>query len=365
MALLTSARTWRGSGVSLGHIAAGLIERGHLPHLFAGETAVVERFAGLGLPTSRVPTAKTGLREAVVLGSKLRAIQADALLVDRPRDLRLGALASLIHPLALINRYNLSRQNPPPDILSRLAYRRVRLTIFVSESSARQALNRAAYLNRRPHRVIAEGVDPDLFRPDSESGKAFRQRHGLGQMPYLVAVGSLGLDKRYEFLLRSLAHLGKAAPTLVICGTGSLAQAIREWARELSLDVRLAGQVEPEQLRGAYNGALCMVHAGAIETFGISVLEAMACGRPVVAVRGGAVPEVVGEAGLLTPPDDPAAFAGMIQRLVSDSALRTSLGQAARQRAVGAFSLAKMRDSYNRAIESVCSGRHQAPAVAS
>jgi glycosyltransferase involved in cell wall biosynthesis len=354
VALLTSARTWRGSGVSLGHIAEGLAQRGHLPHLFAGEVPVVDAFAALGFSSAKVATAKTGLREARVLARGLREIGADVLVVDRPRDLRLGALASLAHPLAIVNRYNLSRENPPPDLMSRLAYRRVRLTVFVSETSARQALSRAAYLARRPHRVIAEGVDSARFRPDPDEAEAFRRRHGLEGCRFVIAVGSLTLDKRYDFLLESLAQLGAAAPTLVICGAGSLADPLRARARELSLDVRLLGQIDPDELRGAYNAALCMLHAGAIETFGLSVLEAMACGRAVVAVQGGAVPEVVGDAGLLAPVDDFRGYAAMVQTLLNDSTLRTRLGESARKRATESFSIERMQNAYSEAIESVC-----------
>lgn len=339
--------------MSLGHIARGLSEHGHLPHVLAGEPSVVEGFAALGLPSSRVPTAKTGLHEALVLARRLRELRADVLLVDRPRDLRLGALASLVHPLAIVNRYNLSRENPPPDLLSRLAYQRVRLTVFVSETSARQALGRAQYLRRRPHRVIAGAVDTERFCPDAAAAQAFRGSYDLRDRPFIIAVGSLGLDKRYDFLLDAMVQLGKVAPSLVICGSGSLADTLADRARVLALDVRLLGHLSPDQLRGAYNAAVCMVHGGAIETFGLSVLEAMACGRAVIAVRGGAVPEVMGDAGLLGPVDDTRAFAEHIRRVIENPSLRESLGRAARKRATESFSLTEMRRQYVNAIESV------------
>lgn len=354
VALLTSARTWRGSGVSLGHIAEGLAERGHLPHLFAGEVPVVDAFAALGFSAAKVATAKTGLREALILARGLRAIHADALVVDRPRDLRLGALASLAHPLAIVNRYNLSRENPPPDLVSRLAYKRVRLTVFVSEALARRALDRARYLSWRPYRVIPGAVDAERFRPDPDAAEDFRRRRGLAGRVFVIAVGSLTLDKRYDFLLEVMVHLKEAAPVLVICGAGSLADTLRAQAHNLSLDVRLLGHLSADELRGAYNAAACMVHGGAIETFGLSVLEAMACGRAVVGVRGGAVPEVVGDAGLLAPVDDTTAYAELVRRLLENPSLGATLGQAARQRATTSFSLAEMRRRYVEAIEAVC-----------
>jgi glycosyltransferase involved in cell wall biosynthesis len=322
--------------------------------MLAGEAPVIQGFTALDLPSTAVRTAKTGLREALILGRHLRALRAEALIVDRPRDLRLGALASLAQPIAILNRYNLSRENPPPDLLSHLAYQRVRLTVFVSETSARRALDRARYLRRRPYRVIPGAVDTQQFYPDSDAAEDFRRSFGLEGRAFVIAVGSLTLDKRYDFLLEVMAHLRSPGTALVICGAGSLAEKLRTRARELSLDVRLLGQLGPDELRGGYNAAHCMLHGGAIETFGLSVLEAMACGRAVVAVHGGAVPEVIGDAGLLAPVDDSVACAGLVRRVLEDSSLRASLGAAARSRAIERFSLAEMRRQYVEAIESIC-----------
>jgi glycosyltransferase involved in cell wall biosynthesis len=355
VAFLTSARAWRGSGVSLSNIAHGLIERHHRPYMLAGEDAVVETFVQRGLPASRVPTAETGLPGARALVRELRAVQADCLIVDRPRDLRLGALASLAYPLAIINRYNLSRRSPPRDLMSRLAYLRVRLTIFVSQTSARRAWGTAAYLRRRPHRVIPGGVGPE-FHPDPAGASAFRGTYGLGDREFVLAVGSLTADKRYEFLFEALKQLEPNPPMFVICGQGPLAAKLEQRAAELGLDVRFLGMVAPQALVGAYSAALCLVHACEIETFGLSVLEAMACGRAVVAVDGGGVPEVLGGAGVLAPQGDPAAFAYRLRSLLNDPEWRSRLGLAARLRATQHFSLAAMRDAYADAIESVCSG---------
>ena len=354
VALLTSARTWRGSGASLAIIAEGLVQRGHRAHLLAGDDAVVDAFARLGLPASRVHTGDTGLREASAVARLLRRIGADAILVDRPRDLRLAALASIRHPLAIVNRYNLSRARPPSDLLSRLAYRRVGLTIFVSRASADRALQLAPYILRRPHRVIHGAVDPARFRPDAGAASAFRRDHGLADAPFALAVGSLTPEKRYDFLLDAWKRLGAKAPPLLICGEGGDEARLRDRATELGLNVRWLGQLEREQVPAAYAAATCLVHAGAVETFGLSVLEAMVSSLPVVAVRGGAVPEVLGDAGLLAPTDDVAVFARLVRELLTDPARRAALGVAGRSRALQQFSLEVMRSSYAAAIESVC-----------
>src|SRR5437667_4883429 len=67
-------------------------------------------------------------------------------------------------------------------------------------------------MGRPPHRVIHEGVDVALFRPDPQAGRAFRARHGLGDRPFLLAVGALEREKRYDWILDALARLGPRPP---------------------------------------------------------------------------------------------------------------------------------------------------------
>lgn len=352
MALLTSATAWRGSGVSFASIARGIAEHGHRPHLLAGAAEVVHAFAALGLPVTLVPTGDTGLREVRALRRTLDALAADVLVVDRPRDLRLGALASLGRHVAIVNRYNLSRAHPPADLLSRVVYRRVRCTVFPSDALARRALAAAPYLQRVPHRVIHNGIDAEQFRPDPAGAAAFRAAHGLAGTPFVLAIGSLMPEKRYDFLMDSLAGLGADAPALVIGGDGPLVETIRARADAHRLDVRLLGTIDPPRLPSAYSAAECVVHACAVETFGWSVLEAMACGAAVLATRGGALPEVLGDAGVMTSPDDATAFGRDLRALLRDTPRRAQLGAAARERAVTHFPLARMRAAYVETIES-------------
>lgn len=352
VAFLTSARTWRGSGVSLASIAQGLREAGHAAHMLAGDAQVVDAFAALGLPAGRVRTGNTGVREAGALARVLGDIGADVILVDRPRDLRLAALASVVRRLSIVNKYNLSRSRPPGDLLTRLAYRQVGLTVFVSETSAQRALTGAPYLRRRPHRVIHEAVDGESFRPDPAAAAGFRAATGIGDETFVLAVGSLTLDKGYDFLLDVWARLGGSVPALLVGGEGAHRERLRVRARDLGVDVRFLGHLAPDLLRGAYNAACCFVHAGKVETFGLSVLEAMACGRPVLAVEGGAVPEVLGDAGLLAPAHADR-FIALLRELLRDERRRASLGAAARRRALEHFSLQRMRSAYVSAIESV------------
>src|SRR5207247_3436505 len=356
VALLTSAREWRGSGVSLSHIAHGLAASGHTVQLLSTTPPVTAGFAATGLPVEELPIHDTGLAEARRLTRALAALRTDVLVAETPRDVRLGALASLARRFALVYSYNVNRAVPPRDPIMRLAYRRVRLTIFRTHTGQRQVLASAPFMGRPPHRVIHEGVDGALFRPDPQAGRAFRARHGLGERPFLLAVGALEREKRYDWILDALARLGPRPPRpplLVIRGSGSLEAAVRTQAERLGVEVQLLGFLPADELAAAYNAASCLVHVCPVETFGLTVAEAMACGRPVVAVASGALPEVVDGVGVLAPADDPAAFAEAVRALLADPARAAALGAAARDRAVDAFSMERMGREYGEALEAL------------
>ena len=362
VALLSSARAWRGSGVSLANVARGLAARGHRVHVLATAPAVTAGFAAQGLQARELPIRDTGLGEARVLAGTLGELGSHVLVAEKPRDLRLGALVSLARPLTLVYRHNVGAAAPPRDPIVRLAYRCVDMTVFLTRTGEAQAGDLAPFMLRPPRRVIYEAVDVARFRPDPAAAAAFRQRHGLG--PFLLAVGALEREKRYDWLLDALAGLGRAAPPLVICGAGGAARQIRDRAARLGIDARLLGFLSPEELVGAYNAATCLAHACAVETFGLAIAEAMACGRAVVAAAAGggsALPEVLGDTGVLTPADDPGAFAAALAQLVADPDRRQALGIAARQRAVSLFSLERMGREYAEAIEACATTRPPRP----
>ena len=353
VALLTSARSWRGSGVSFVNTARGLAAGGHTVELLASAPGVTAGFAAAGLTVRDLAIHDTGLAEARILVRALRRLRANVLIADKPRDVRLGALASLFQRFALVYKYLLNRAAPVRDPVMRLAYRRVGLTVFLTRTSEREVLGRAPFMARRPHRVIYEGVDAGLFRPDAEAGRAFREGQGWGAEPVLLAVGAVEPEKRYDWLLAALARLETRAPVLAIRGSGSLEGAIRAQAERLGLEVRFVGFLAPHELCAAYNAATCVVHTGAVETFGLTVAEAMACGRPVAAVASGGVPEVLGDTGVLASSDDPAGFAVALAALLDDAERRDALGAAARRRAVASFSLERMGREYCEALEAV------------
>ena len=97
--------------------------------------------------------------------------------------------------------------------------------------------------------------------------------------------------------------------------------------------MRWPSWVSPADLEGLYAAAACLVFPSLYEGFGLPVLEAMARGVPVASSNRSSLPEVAGDAALLFDPEDPAAIARAMTRLLSDRELRERLGRAGRERA--------------------------------
>ena len=349
VSLLTSARTWRGSTVSLAHIGLGLAARGHSAELLTGEASVAEIARGWGLPAASLSTRNTGIAEVRALRHVLASSGAEVLITDRPRDLRLGAMASVGKQLSLVCRYNVSRPRPPSDLVTRLAFRRVAVTVFRSRTGADQVIAAAPFMARRPWRVITGGVDTATYYPDPAAGERFRREHGLGQQSLLVAVGALMPEKRYPEMFAAVARLA-APPVLLVFGEGRMQPDLAALALRLGLDVRFPGLVPAGELRAAFAAATAVIHACRVETFGLSVAEAMACGKAVVVSGGGALDEVVGDAGVVVPGDDPATFAAQLALVLNDSALRELLGAAGRERSLARYSVTHVVEEYDRLL---------------
>ena len=137
--------------------------------------------------------------------------------------------------------------------------------------------------------------------------------------------------KRLDVLLRAAALLRQRIPALQIriVGGGPEAERLRRLARSLELEpvVRWLGNLSQDALAREYNRADVFCLPSVQEGFGIVFLEAMAAGKPIVAARASAVPEVIPQ-GVLVEPDDPRALAAALENLYGDAALRRQLAAA-------------------------------------
>src|SRR2546425_4529223 len=233
VALVTTARSWRGSASVFASVGQGLAARGHAVHALVAHADLENGFRSRGIPATRLAIGDTGLAEAWRLRRAVRGLDAAVALVDKGRDVRLAALASLLSPLRIV--YCISTPAAPGDPLTRILFRRVALTVFLTEGLERSFLERQPFLGRRPHTVIHNGVDVSRFRPDPGAGVAFRRRIGVVEGPLLVAVAALHPEKRLDWLLDAVALLNPGAPPVGICGAGAERGALPARAERLGV----------------------------------------------------------------------------------------------------------------------------------
>jgi len=193
-------------------------------------------------------------------------------------------------------------------------------------------------------RVVHPGTDPMHFRPGVDP-RAVRERFGLpdGGTRWLVTVARLQRHKGMDTVIQALPAILARAPDVryAVAGAGPDRERLEKLTHKLGLAdrVRFLGGVTDEDLPALYN--LASVYVGAsrrserlgVEGFGIALVEASACGLPVVAGNSGGIPDAVrdGETGFLVPPEDPAAFAEAISRVLADAALAQRMGDSGRR----------------------------------
>ena len=212
--------------------------------------------------------------------------------------------------------------------------RRAARIITYSEFVRREVIQHFS-LSKEKVVSIPLGVSPDFGpSPPAWIGKV-KRRYRLPER-YILAVGGLSRRKGTSYLLEALARLKDPTLGLVICGRdGYGGEEIRQTISPLGLEgrVHLLGHLRRDRdLVALYSGAEVFVLPSLYEGFGLSALEAMACETPVVATRGGAIPEVVGEAARLVPPKEPEALRTALEDVLDDDALRDSLVRRGRER---------------------------------
>lgn len=208
------------------------------------------------------------------------------------------------------------------QLLTRLTCQRARRIIAISHSTARDLTET---LGIAPDRIdIAEpGYDSDRFYPlPAEQVADFKRREQLPDR-YWLFVGTLEPRKNLVTLIDAYAMLpASERPLLVLAGgkgwdSAPIFEAVARHGLEDT--VRLPGFLAAEDLPLWYNGAEAFLYPSIFEGFGLPVLEAMACGTPVIVSDTSSLPEVVGDAGACVPPADAAAWRDALRRAATDA----------------------------------------------
>jgi glycosyltransferase involved in cell wall biosynthesis len=175
--------------------------------------------------------------------------------------------------------------------------------------------------------VAPNGVGGQWQPATAERIAAARERLNLSQ-PYVMFVGSLEPRKNLRRLLAAWSQLGPIKGGLVLLLVGATGRVFRDAdLGEPSPDVRLAGFVPDEDLPPLLSGAEAFVFPSYYEGFGLPVIEAMACGAPIVCSNSTALPGVVVDAAVLIDPMDVESIAAGLTRVLEQSDLRSQLRQ--------------------------------------
>lgn len=236
-------------------------------------------------------------------------------------------------------------------LFTRLSCQRARRVIAISQSTARD-LTAALGISPSKIDIALPGYDALAYHPlPAEQIRAFRAAKDLPDRFWLF-LGTLEPRKNLPMLLRAYAAIPPASrlPLILAGGKGWDYEPIFQAASQFGLEgqVRFPGYVPVEDLPLWYNSAEAFVYPSVYEGFGLPVLEAMACGTPVIVSSVSSLPEVVGSAGVCIRPDDESAWTAALVRAAEDSYWR----QDARERGLQQASQFGWRHTAERTIAS-------------
>ena len=234
-------------------------------------------------------------------------------------------------------------------------------------SRALELIFRAADLIVAPSWRFLRRCD-DIFAPFSARRLAIHNGTDLSELeisaakadeaqsPFILSVCSLDEWKGLDVLIRAMAMLRDTGETmpLIVAGEGPSRLELERLIADLGLQeqVNLIGQQSRSSVVRLLHQCTLFVLASRFETFGIAVLEAMACGKAVVGTTVDGILEIIDDwkNGILVKPDDPAALAVAIRLLLADPALRRRLGEAAVARVKDQFQRQRMGENYTHAF---------------
>jgi glycosyltransferase involved in cell wall biosynthesis len=334
---VNTERTWRGGEQQTLYLLEGLARRGHPVILCAQAGGELEgRARAAGIETRSL--SMRGEADPAAIWRLSRLFRA-----ERPAIVHCHT--SHAHSLAVAAARLVGRGRRPRTILSRrvdfsiyrhsffglngLKYRLVDRIIAISERVREVLLEDGVPPERID--VVPSGIDPQRFA--GVEPHDLRREFGLPpETVVVVNVAYFADHKGQRYLVEAAPRIVREFPAAVLflVGEGELREPLIDLARRLGVAKNVFFPGFRREIPAILRGADICVMPSHLEGLGTSVLDALACGLPVVAARAGGIPEMIedGANGLLVPPRDPEALAGAILRLLRDPGERRRLGAA-------------------------------------
>jgi len=323
-----------------------LAERGHEIFIFTVKPKIKKRvdlnknihvFYYPSVSLFKYPDFSLAMPKPIELTTIIRKIKPDIIHIHTPGLLGINALAiGLFLKIPVIGTYHtllpdFLKYVPLPKIntsealnrftwsYTRNFYNRCNLVITPSI-----AMKKELKKNKIKKKIIflSNGVDLKKFHPIKTKKTGTKILH----------VGRVGYEKNIDILLKSFKELSKTnkKAELIIAGDGPDMQRLKDYAKELNISkkVKFIGIIPNSELPNLYNSADLFATASTIETEGIVILEAMACGLPIVGVNKMAVPSLVkdNKNGFITEPGNTKEIADSMNALLSNKKLRIRMG---------------------------------------
>jgi glycosyltransferase involved in cell wall biosynthesis len=277
---------------------------------------------------------------------------------------RLPTVATIHHPVTVDRKIAIQSVSPPWEKMKQWRWysfigmqKRVSKSlprIITVSKSAREDISREFNISKEKFNVVPNGINTNLFYPIADI---------QGEPNRVIVTNSADTPlKGLLFLFRAVAELAKNRDIQVtVVGEPKKDGDIIKLVRELNIGHRIefTGRIEDHEFVRQYAKATVAVVPSVYEGFGLPVGEAMACGVPVISTTGGALPEVVGDAGVLVPPADSAALARAINELFENPQRAQKLGAAGYRRVQAHFTWQKAAQKTVEAYLEVINGHRR------
>jgi glycosyltransferase involved in cell wall biosynthesis len=361
---IDTARTWRGGQNQVLVTVLGLRAAGHRAMLVAHPRGELRRRAEEGLEfLPLAPMTEMDLSAAWRLSRAIQQLQPDVVHAHDPHGVAMAALALSMStmpakpPLVASRRVDFHLRG---SALSRWKYRQVDCFICASEAIRTMLIGDGVAAERTV--TVHDGIllGPAAAAPVAPLHEELGLPHGS---PIVGNVAALVPHKGQKHLIEAASLVVRQVPDarFVIAGEGELRESLEHQIRHLALEkhVILAG-FRPDIL-SVHKAFDIFVMSSVTEGLGTSVLDAMACGRPVVGTQAGGIPEVIddGVTGMLVPPRDHRAMADAIVKLLKDPGLRERMGAAGLALATARFSAERMVQDTLRVYDRIARQPHQ------